>query len=85
MQTLPRLKDYIRQEGRFVFSDNIVTKIAVDVKENGCYIESFTKVFNDYFTVQTNAKLSLVDGEELVKAKQITSNIKEYYEIVINK
>ena len=85
MKTLPRLKDYIRQEGRFVFSDNIVTKIAVDVKENGCYIESFTKVFNDYFTVQTNAKLSLVDGEELVKAKQITSDIKEYYEIVINK
>ncbi len=85
MKTLPRLKEYSKQEGKFVFSNRKATKITVDVSENGCYVEAFTKVFNDYFYGLTHSSMSCSDGLELIKAKHIESEVKEYYEIVIGK
>ena len=84
MQILPRLKEYSKKDGQFVFPKGITTRIDVDVKENGCYLDSLSAVYNDYFKQTTSTKLSIEEGEALIKARKIDSDIKEYYEIVIN-
>lgn len=83
MKILPRIKDYTASEGKFVFPSDTPTKIVLDIRENGCYVEAFTKVFNNYFYQLTRSSMSCLDGEELIRANYIQSNIKEYYEIVI--
>ncbi len=85
MKILPRIKHYSASEGKFVFPSDKPIKITIDVKENGCYVESFTKVFNDYFYQLTRSSMSCTDGVELIKAKQIKSDVKEYYEIDVSK
>ena len=84
MKILPRIKHYSASEGKFVFPSDNPTKISIDVRDNGCYVESFTKVFNDYFYQLTRSSMSCVDGVELISAKQIESDVKEYYEIDVN-
>ncbi|MBE7083483.1 MAG: hypothetical protein E7373_02625 [Clostridiales bacterium] len=81
MQVLPRLKEYKGAEGKFIFPVG-TTKIEIDIVENGCFVNAFLGVYNDYFRV-TGTKLSLEEGKALIKASKISSDKKEYYEIVI--
>ena len=83
MQTLPRLKKYQKTEGEFVFPQGR-TKIEVDFIENACYIQAFINVYNDYFKL-AGTTLSLNDGQPLIKAKKISSDIEEYYQIDVLK
>lgn len=83
MQTLPRLKKYQKTEGEFVFPQG-KTKIDVDFIENACYIQAFINVYNDYFKL-AGTTLSLEDGQPLIKAKKISSDIEEYYQIDVLK
>lgn len=83
MKILPRIKYYSKIEGKFIFPFDCATKILVDIKDNACYVNAFTKVFNDYFYQTTKASLSCSEGKEFIKAKHIDCNVKEYYEMVI--
>ena len=74
MQVLPRLKEYKGAEGKFIFPVG-TTKIEIDIVENGCFVNAFLGVYNDYFRV-TGTKLSLEEGKALIKASKISSDKK---------
>ncbi len=82
MKILPRLKHYTKKDGKFVFPKEPGTKIVFDNRIAAVFVESFVKVFHDYFFQMTRADLSLRKGEERIFFHHI-QNADEYYEIDI--
>lgn len=82
MKILPRLKDYEKSLDKFYFPKDVDTKIVLN-DEDGCYVDAFTTVFNDYFKQLTHCSLSTKNGKELIFTKKIQSEKQEYYEISI--